>query len=56
MTGGSLRQTSHRVSWPAKIRQYVARATRLRAGRLRILLWSLVMLIPLMINVLFGRR
>jgi hypothetical protein len=56
MTGGSLRQTSPRVTGAARIRHYVARAIRLRAGRLRILLWSLVMLIPLMINVLFGRR
>ena len=55
MTVGSLRQTSPRVSRTAKTCQYVARAIRRRAGRLRILLWSLVMLIPLMINVLFGR-
>jgi hypothetical protein len=55
MTVGTLPQTSPRVSRAAKIRQYIARAIRVRAGRLRNLLWS-VMLIPLMINVLFGRR
>jgi hypothetical protein len=55
MTVGWLRH-SPRVSRASKIRRYVARAIRLRAGRLRILLWSLVMLIPLMVNMLFGRR